>query len=129
MIDPDVIWTYRATVVPAYGGTAAYDGDTYRLLIDQGLGGRHEENVRLLGVDTPEVNSSDPAEREAAQAARQFAVDWLERAVAEADTRWPLWIRTHKDRRSFTRYLAEVWDLQGRSLGDDLIAAGHGLPS
>lgn len=127
MIDPDAIWIYRATTVPAYDGHAAYDGDTIRLLIDQGLNSRHEENVRLLGVDTPELNSKDPAERERAQAARLFVIEWLERAATETGDRWPLFIRTHRDRRSFTRWLVEVWDREGRNLGDDIVAAGVGV--
>jgi micrococcal nuclease len=52
MID-DALYTYHATVLDNY------DGDTISVAIDIGFGLEYETKIRLFGVDTPELKSSD----------------------------------------------------------------------
>jgi len=50
------LFEYRAIV------TGAYDGDSVTADIDLGLGSwRHDAKLRLFGVDTPEIKSTDKA--------------------------------------------------------------------
>ena len=46
------------------------DGDTIEVIIDLGFGVYKNETIRLLGVDTPELNSQIPLEVEAAKIAK-----------------------------------------------------------
>ena len=48
------------------------DGDTVKLRVDVGFRMAYTDNFRLAGIDTPELNSSDPEERERAQKAKDF---------------------------------------------------------
>jgi len=77
------------------------DGDTVDVLLDHGWHVYSYQRLRILGVDAPELNSSDSGERERAQRARGFVVD----RVVEA----PLLVRSHKNRKSFDRFLADVY--------------------
>jgi micrococcal nuclease len=77
------------------------DGDTYDVVLDLGFRQYTLVTLRLLGVDTAELNAQDPRERERARAARARAVDLLlDRHVL---------VRTFKDRQTFGRYVAQVW--------------------
>ncbi len=97
------------------------DGDTLDVTFDLGFGIRHDRRVRLLGVDTPELRSSDPAERAAAEVARLFVREWL-----DWSSLWPLVVRTRQDRADkYGRLLARVWRSDGAELGRDLVDAGH----
>lgn len=50
-----------------------YDGDTFRCFVDQGRGTSWARGtIRLSGIDTPEIRSSDELERERARAARDY---------------------------------------------------------
>lgn len=55
-----------------------YDGDTFRVTVD--LGRRTfwvRGTVRLAGIDSPEIRSTDPLERERARAARDYLAGLL----------------------------------------------------
>lgn len=112
-----------------YFGTmvAIVDGDTFDIDADLGFTTRHKERFRLLGskggVNTPEINSRDPAERAAAVAAKA-------RAAELAPVGSQVLIMTKMDKRDgFRRYLAQIVTLAGASagvnLGDTLLAEGH----
>jgi micrococcal nuclease len=78
------------------------DGDTVDVLIDLGFGINLKERVRLIGLDTPEMRSSDPMERTRARAATKFVENWF----ATHDS---LAIRTRFDRRGkYGRVLGEI---------------------
>ena len=80
----------------------AYDGDTVYVDIDQGFGDwKVNYKIRLLDIDTAERNSQSESEREQAAAARAFVIGVL--------TGEPLIIRTYKFRKSFDRYVGEVF--------------------
>jgi micrococcal nuclease len=79
------------------------DGDTIEVAIDYGM--RVEQRrvrLRLSGVDAPEVRGS---ERPEGLEAKQELIDLLR--LYAPDGR--LVVRTFKDRRSFNRYIAELW--------------------
>jgi len=111
------LWTYRAADL------GAYDGDTITTLADLGFSVRTEQNLRLRDVHAPELRETCGVE------ARDFVRAWL-RDVPPTDRRWPLLLQTEpnslpepEERRSFTRYVAEVWTIDGaRHLNADVIA-------
>jgi micrococcal nuclease len=82
------------------------DGDTVDLELDLGFHLRFYGRFRLLGIDTPELNSKDPVERAAALQAKDQVVQWLN--PLPATTEWPLLVTTAKDPDSFGRWLATV---------------------
>ena len=55
------------------------DGDTVLMDIDLGCHiWKHREYIRLLDIDTPELNSKDPEERERARTAKEYVKTWFE---------------------------------------------------
>ena len=104
----------------------AIDGDTVVMEIDQGLYQFAIRRVRLLGVNCPEMKGRTKA---AGIAAKQETEAWFR-------MRGNIVIQTHPDPEQheddFGRWLADVWgDYLGNnqdSLGDHLLAHGHGTP-
>lgn len=70
------------------------DGDTLKLLLDTGFGGREEPHCRLLGIDAPEKNT------EAGRLVMKCVWDWC--AIRIDKLEWD----------------SEELDKYGRSLGD-----------
>ena len=105
------------------------DGDTVQCSLDQGLRIYRTERLRLLGVDTPELNASDPAVRLKAIAAKDYTAAWILEHGAhhspETGTTlaWPFIVRTAKA-DSFGRWLADVTCGAGHSLSADLLSSG-----
>jgi endonuclease YncB( thermonuclease family) len=98
----------------------AVDGDTIEVMFDQGLKDYTKEHLRIQGIDTEELNDRDLDDRIRAQAAKA--------RVEELLTGQSLWVVTFKDRRSFTRYKADVYykDAEGwKSLAETLVVEGH----
>jgi endonuclease YncB( thermonuclease family) len=98
-----------AELILAASAVLAIDGDT--LLLDG-------ERLRLFNVDTPEIHCRCESECRAAWAAKRFTQDTLNAGRVEIR-------RTGKDR--YGRTLAYV-TVNGRDLGELIIAAGHGRP-
>ena len=116
MTIPTMLWTYRARV------ERVIDGDTLAVRIDQGLHVERVEQVRLLGVNTPERKG---ATRAAGDAARDYVKGWL---VVAGGGDWPLVVQTEKD-DAFGRFLATVWRHEdGACLNDDLLRDGQAVP-
>jgi hypothetical protein len=90
----------------------AIDGDTLRVTVDQGMRNRWVGDMRINGVDAPELHSKDPHEVTAAQAARDFVSWWLKRPGDY-----------------FVRSLAMEHDKYGRLLGDVFFEAARSLSS
>lgn len=121
MSDAPTLWTYRARL------DRVVDGDTVYLTVDLGMRVLTTVSIRLSGVDTPEINRGDDAEREAGRAARDQVAAWLSEAADLADDPdWPLIVETDRDRRSFNRYLGWITTARGRSLNEYLIGLGYG---
>jgi endonuclease YncB( thermonuclease family) len=91
------------------GSLVVVDGDSLRM---------GAERIRVLGVDAPEIACRCEAECRRAWAAKEF----VQRALANARVDIE---RAGKDK--YGRTLAHVY-VNGRDLGEMLIAAGHGLP-
>lgn len=77
------------------------DGDTIECDIDLGFRLKIREKFRFLGVDTCELNSSDPKEREKAKAEKDFVVE----AIKQAEK---VLIKTHKTGK-YGRWLAQIF--------------------
>lgn len=60
------MYEYRAKVL------RVIDGDSAEFSVDLGLNVHRVETLRFAGIDTPELNSSDPAVRERAKAAKAY---------------------------------------------------------
>lgn len=88
------MYTYKVLKV-----NRVIDGDTVDVTLDLGFGLSLKQRLRVIGVDTPEMKSSDPTERERAQAAKVFAEQWL---ISDGQ----MVVTTYKD------------DKYGRILGD-----------
>jgi micrococcal nuclease len=108
------LWRYRGDVLKAI------DGDTLRVRLDLGLFVRLDVDLRIAGVNAPEVVGSTRAAGEAAR-------DWLQALVGGRR----IYLQTHRDRRSFTRFVADCYAVgEGGelvSLADALVAAGHAV--
>lgn len=109
-------WRYLATVV------RVVDGDTLDLAVQLGFTIQVEQRVRLLGsrggVNTPELHSADPAQRDRARAA-------MVRVIRTVPPGTAVRVRTQQDKRDgFRRYLAEIITEDGTNLGDALLAEG-----
>lgn len=103
MIEPTYI--YRATV------SRVIDGDTFLARIDLGFRVAITVAVRVRNLNTPEQNETG------GDAATAFVHELIEgKAVV---------IQSYKDRRSFERWVCDVW-VGGRSLAELVIQAGHG---
>lgn len=105
-----------------------HDGDTYRFLLDTGFEMAAFPWIRLKDFSCPEINTPEGV------AARMAATGLLR------DYLGSLWVQTYKiapdllakqlerygdSKRSFARYVADVWLRDGLLLGDELVRLGH----
>lgn len=107
------LWRYRARCVEVT------DGDTVKVVVDHGMNIQSMQAVRVLGVDSPEMNTA------AGRSAKAFTAAWV-KAHVHGDEHWPITITTERDKRSFNRYVARIVCEDGHDLAADLIAAAHG---
>lgn len=103
------------------------DGDTVDLDIDLGLSVHRMERIRVFGVDTPEMTSSDPALRIKAQIAKSFVESQLAGASLIVETEKP----DPKDK--YGRFLAKIKfrhtaEAEWSDLTTRLITEGHAVP-
>lgn len=106
------MYEYKAQVV------RVIDGDTLEMDVDLGFHTKMRHRFRLLGVDTPELNSKVASERETALKAKAFT----EQAVNGTT----VVIRTEKA-DSFGRWLATViYKVDGadKNLSEELLKNG-----
>lgn len=98
-------YTYRAKVVKVY------DGDTVTVDIDFGMDQwKHNEKIRLYGLDTPEVRGVEKPEGLKVR-------DWLRSQILGKD----VIIKTIKDKKGkYGRYLGIVY-LGARCINDELL--------
>lgn len=104
------MYQYKATLLNVV------DGDTVDMDVDMGFSVRIKQRLRLYGIDTPEINSKDPIERELAMQAKQFVLDQLKAGSSYT-------INTYKDDK-YGRLLAEVFVAPFKTLNAMLIEAG-----
>jgi micrococcal nuclease len=93
--DPEIntFYKYKAKVI------SVYDGDTIRADIDLGFGvWLHNQKIRLLGIDTPEIRSE---EREEGLKVKKIVEDM----ILNKD----VMLISHKDKQGkYGRWLAEI---------------------
>lgn len=107
------LWTYRANLV------RVVDGDSLIMRIDEGFYNETVQRLRLLGVHAPELFSG--TNREMGATAKADCLGWFmqdDRVLPE----WGFLVRTEKDRQTFGRFIATVYDLEGQSLNEYLIS-------
>jgi len=93
--------------------TAVYDGDTIKVRFESGL----EKKVRLIGIDTPEIESLKEEERFKALMARRFAFYYLYRKKIELSYDWE-----RKDK--YGRILAYVWTKNNNLFNEFILKKG-----
>ena len=103
------------------------DGDTVDLDIDLGLDIHHQVRVRLYGINTPELHSSDSEVLKKAKEAKLFLFNILTLPNLRSKD---LLIKTQKDKtEKYGRYLAEIFtDGDPVSVNQKLIDAGLAVP-
>mgnify|MGYP000999437729 CR=1 FL=1 len=106
------LYNYKALV------TKIIDGDTVDAEVDLGFHIKMEMRLRLLGVDTPELRSSNLEEKIKAAEAKAYVTDFL--------LGKEVIIKTEKA-DSFGRFLAIVY-FNGQNFNDLLIANGIAKP-
>lgn len=94
-----------------YRGTLlrAVDGDTVRVRLDLGLRTSREVSLRIAGIDAPELHRGGPDARGRGAAAKEFVGRYEGESV---------YVTTHKDRKSFDRYVADIYLDQEGELQD-----------
>lgn len=115
-------------MIPAYVYRAVchrvIDGDTYELDIDLGFKVHVVIPVRLRGWNCPELRTPD------GDRARAFAVGLLfEGMDTDSPVPVPLIVESFKGRRTFERWVCDVWLPDGSQLGVALQNAGLAVPA
>ena len=101
------------------------DGDTLVLDVDLGFRVTRAVTVRLVGIDAPEVRSSNEGEKARGLAATAHA----EEIIKLGTGKWPLELRSSKG-KSFDRWLGRVSvrsDAGIFDLGSQMVADGHAV--
>jgi len=95
--------------------TTIHDGDTITVRVDG-----HTEKVRLVGIDSPELQDERPEYREAAYAARNYARSRMagESVTLEAEPR-------QGDRDAYGRLLRYVILSDGTNVNEELVRKGY----
>jgi micrococcal nuclease len=91
------------------------DGDTFDATIDLGFSTLKKERLRLKGVDTPELRTSNKREKNAAILVTEFVKHLLKDRT--------LVIETNK-KGGFGRYIADIYLPQGGTLSNYLLKRG-----
>lgn len=112
----DKLYHYKAFV------ESVYDGDTYTVVIDAGFNMSLKQNLRLSGVNTPELRGDDKV--------RGVEVRDYVSSLILGKT---VFVRTVKVSEKYGRYLADVFFQEEENgpyinLGERLIALGKGVP-
>ena len=92
------------------------DGDTVDVTLDLGFYISLKQRIRILGINASELKDKDPAEKELALKAKQFAEEWFQQPGT-------LMVKTTKDDK-YGRMLGDFW-FQGQeeSFGETALKA------
>jgi endonuclease YncB( thermonuclease family) len=93
------------------------DGDTLKMNIDQGLNSHQYEDLRLIDCYAPE--SYEPGGPQAKEFLEAFVACYTEFLVFTFKN------RNRKEKRTFTRYVADVYFAPGQSLSAVMVNKGH----
>ena len=98
------------------------DGDSLDVDIVLGFGIVFtDRRVRLLGVDTPEVRTSDSEEKKYGLLAKSFVEKWCQ------DKQIVLVVKNKDEQDKFGRILGDLHDIEGNSLVKNIIDNYHGV--
>lgn len=97
------------------------DGDSLDIDIQLGFGVvLQNKRVRIYGVDTPELRTSDVEEKKYGLMSKEFVVRWCSGKE--------LFLVVGKDYLDkFGRVLGSIEDSNGNSLADDIISSNNGV--
>jgi hypothetical protein len=110
------MWDRRAKVL------SVKDGDTLRVVLDQGFGDTKTIDLRLLGAFAPEHDEQGGSET------REFVVTWLDEHDPDGDE-WPFVVTTERVRAgthevtTLGRYVGTLTALDGYSILNEDINA------
>jgi len=90
---------------------AAIDGDTIRVELDLGMRIRWQGDLRLSGINAPEVHSRRALEKQAGLLVRTAAQVWIDTGSRTIDG--CLWVRSDERPEKFGRLLGDV--IEGRA--------------
>ncbi len=93
------------------------DGDTVDLVLDLGFSTFVQQRLRLKGIDTPELSSTNESERIIANEAKGYVSVWLINQKKLA-------VKTFKDDK-YGRLLAEIFGDGGVCLNTLLVESGY----
>lgn len=124
------MYTYKAHCI------GVVDGDTIDVLIDLGFKNYTAQRLRLLGIDTPELNAIDLVQRNRALRAKERLKEMLRPTSAIISPgmplTWDLTVYSYKA-DSFGRYLAQVLALneagEQYDVGNKLLSEGLADPA
>lgn len=119
---PQINWTYRAQLV------GITDGDTVKLLIDNGFYNREAHAIRLRGVNTPEIFTKNEEEKQKGMVAKDIVAKWFldtEFCSELEGEDWPLILVTQKDKQTFNRYIGDIYCICGDWLNEYLREEGY----
>jgi micrococcal nuclease len=109
------MYTYRVLRIDR-----VIDGDTVDVTLDLGFGIMLKQRLRVIGVNAPEMRSSDAKERELAQAAKAFAEQWL---ISNGQ----MVVTTYKDDK-YGRILGDFRrEHHAESFSEALLSSGHAV--
>jgi endonuclease YncB( thermonuclease family) len=97
---------------------SVYDGDTFRAACHPWPGHTVRVSIRVNGIDTPEIRSKCPEEKDGAIAAREYAKQAMGKRVV---------IKNITHGKYAKRMLADVF-VDGKPLAALLIENGHARP-
>lgn len=110
------MYTYRVLKVER-----VVDGDTVDVVLDLGFGLSLKQRLRVIGIDTAELRSKDPDEREAALKAKEFAEQWLL-------SNGQMIVTTYKDDK-YGRILGDFKrEHRAETFSEAILASGLALP-
>ena len=111
------MYEYRCTIV------RWVDGDTVDVQVDLGFTITANQRVRLAGIDTPEMHSTNADERAKAGLSRFYA-----QSIAPVGA--AVMVATAKARADdkYGRWLAKITLADGRDVATTMIGAGFGKP-
>ena len=112
------LYHYKAEVL------SVYDGDTVTLMIDQGMKHFARVKIRMIGINTPEIRTTDLEEKKRGYEAKDYLKSRIEGKTVIVHT---------LKKGKFGRWLGVIWDYDenaeelGESLNDEMIRVGHAV--
>jgi endonuclease YncB( thermonuclease family) len=95
-------YTYKALVI------SCHDGDTFKAVIDLGFKNEVVMDVRMQGINAPEITGGTAATKAAAQASKS----WLESKILNKQVILETWKMGDGQFEKYGRYLAHVYEPQ-----------------